>query len=99
MALIGSLTSGVSALDSFEQGLEVIGNNIANVNTTGFKGQTVDYSDTFSDVLQEATPGTASSGGGAASNASSSRVSGWRKARRQAWSACPGMRTRGSERP
>jgi len=63
MALIGSLTSGVSALDSFEQGLEVIGNNIANVNTTGFKGQTVDYSDTFSDVLQEATPGTASSGG------------------------------------
>jgi flagellar hook protein FlgE len=59
MSLIGSLTSGVSALDSFEQGLEVIGNNIANVNTTGYKDQTVDYADSFSNVLQEATPSTA----------------------------------------
>jgi len=64
MSLIGSLTSGVSALDSFEQGLEVIGNNIANVNTTGYKDQTVDYADTFSNVLQEATPSSSSSSGG-----------------------------------
>jgi flagellar hook protein FlgE len=56
MSLIGSLATGVSALDSFEQGLEVVGNNIANVNTTGYKDQTVDYANTFSDVLQEATP-------------------------------------------
>jgi flagellar hook protein FlgE len=65
MALIGSLTSGVSALDSFEEGLEVIGNNIANVNTTGYKDQTVDYSDTFSNVLSEATPSTNTAGGAA----------------------------------
>jgi flagellar hook protein FlgE len=64
MSLIGSLTSGVSALDSFEEGLEVIGNNIANVNTTGYKDQTVDYSNAFSDVLQEATPSTSSSSDG-----------------------------------
>ncbi|HOD46443.1 MAG TPA: flagellar basal body protein, partial [Opitutaceae bacterium] len=31
MPLIGTLTSGVSALRSFTKGLEVIGNNIANV--------------------------------------------------------------------
>jgi flagellar hook protein FlgE len=60
MALIGSLTSGVSALDSFETGLEVIGNNIANVNTTGYKDQTVDYANSFSNVLSEATPSSAS---------------------------------------
>jgi flagellar hook protein FlgE len=63
MSLIGSLTSGVSALDSFEEGLEVIGNNIANVNTTGYKDQTVDYADTFSDVLQQATPASSSANG------------------------------------
>ena len=37
MSLIGTLTSGVSALRSFSKGLEVIGNNIANINTTGYK--------------------------------------------------------------
>jgi flagellar hook protein FlgE len=63
MALIGTLSTGVSALDSFEQGLEVIGNNIANVNTTGYKDETVDYEDNFSNVLQQATPNSSSSGG------------------------------------
>jgi flagellar hook protein FlgE len=47
--------SGVSALRTFEKGLEVIGNNIANVNTTGFKGSAVEYSDSFSNVLQQST--------------------------------------------
>ena len=63
MALIGSLTSGVSALESFEQGIEVIGNNIANVNTTGYKGETADYADSFSNILQEATPASSTTGG------------------------------------
>jgi len=63
MALIGSLTTGVSALDSFEQGLEVIGNNIANVNTTGYKDETADYADSFSNILQEATPASSTTGG------------------------------------
>ena len=56
MALIGSLTSGVSALISFEKGMEVIGNNIANVNTTGFKTTRMQYSDAFSNILQASTP-------------------------------------------
>jgi flagellar hook protein FlgE len=64
MALIGSLTSGVSALDSFEQGLEVIGNNVANVNTTGYKDETADYADSFSNMLKEATPLSTSSTAG-----------------------------------
>lgn len=50
MALLGTLTSSVSALDSFTEGLDTIGNNIANINTTGFKGSDVSFSDTFSGV-------------------------------------------------
>jgi flagellar hook protein FlgE len=50
------MTSGVSAMESFEQGLNVIGNNIANVNTTAFKSASTSYSDSFSNILQQSTP-------------------------------------------
>ena len=56
MALIGSLDNGVTALDSFSKGLEVISDNISNVNTVGFKSSSTDYSDSFSDVLQQSAP-------------------------------------------
>lgn len=59
MALIGTLGSGVSALRSFVKGLEVIGNNITNVNTTGFKSSQAKYSDSFSNVLQRSAPSSA----------------------------------------
>jgi flagellar hook protein FlgE len=61
MSLIGTMDSGVSALRTYEQGLEVIGNNIANVSTNGFKGSDTHYADSFSDVLQ----GSSASGSGA----------------------------------
>ena len=48
MSLIGTLTSGVSALRTFSKGLEVIGNNIANVNTTGYKSSNATFSESFS---------------------------------------------------
>jgi len=72
MALLSSLTSGVSALKSFTRGIEVIGDNIANVNTTAFKTSRVAYTDSFSTLLQQST----SSGGGNAvgSNQASSQV-------------------------
>lgn len=57
MALMGSLVSGVSAMQSFVKGMEVIGDNIANSKTVGFKRQRVNYSDNFSDTLRDATPG------------------------------------------
>jgi flagellar hook protein FlgE len=60
MSLIGTMGSGVSALRTFMKGLEVIGNNIANVNTTGFKASEARYSDSFSNILQRSAPsGTA----------------------------------------
>ncbi len=55
MALIGTLTSGVSALRTFSKGLEVIGNNISNVNTTAYKSSAASYGDTFSNTLRAAT--------------------------------------------
>jgi len=56
MALIGTLTSGVSALRTFSKGLEVIGNNIANVNTTGYKGSQATFADSFSNTLRGSAP-------------------------------------------
>ena len=55
MALIGTLTSGVSALRTFSKGLEVIGANIANVNTTAYKSSSTSYKDTFSNTLRAAS--------------------------------------------
>jgi len=46
--MIGSLQTGVSGLQQFQEDLEVIGNNIANVNTTGYKSSTMGFADTFS---------------------------------------------------
>jgi len=56
MSLIGTMDSGVSALRTFEKGLEVIGNNIANVSTNAFKGSDAHYADSFSDILQGSAP-------------------------------------------
>jgi flagellar hook protein FlgE len=63
MSLIGTMGSGVSALRTFEKGLEVIGNNIANVNTTAFKAGAASYSNSFSNVLQMSAPAPASGNG------------------------------------
>lgn len=49
--MIGSFQTGVSGLQQFQQDLEVIGNNIANVETTGFKGSRMDFADTLSQNL------------------------------------------------
>jgi flagellar hook protein FlgE len=65
MSLIGTLTSGVSAMDSFEQGLSVIGNNIANVNTTAYKAGSASYADNFSNILQMSSPAPGTSTGSA----------------------------------
>jgi flagellar hook protein FlgE len=45
-------------MQQFQQDMDVIGNNIANVNTTGFKGARVDFADALSQTLQ----GTGSGG-------------------------------------
>lgn len=47
MALMKSLNSGVSGLRSFQTKMDVIGNNISNVETTGFKGSRVNFAEMF----------------------------------------------------
>ena len=51
MSLITSLFTGVSGLSGNSQAMNVIGNNIANVNTVGFKGSTAVFSDVFGAIL------------------------------------------------
>ncbi len=52
--MLRSLDSGISALQQFQQSMDVIGNNIANVDTIGFKGATVQFADSFSQTLSGA---------------------------------------------
>ena len=63
MSLIDTLNTGVSALTSFSTGLEVVGNDIANVNTVGYKSSTASFEDSFSNTLKSSAPasGTQSS--------------------------------------
>ena len=63
MALLNSFNSGVSAVKTFSKSLEVIGDNIANVNTTGFKGSRVTNQDNFSETLEFSSSGAANAGG------------------------------------
>ncbi len=56
--MLGSLSTAVSGLEAYQQDMEVIGNNIANSNTTAFKGATVDLGNTFSNTLLAATSGS-----------------------------------------
>jgi len=59
-----SLDSGVSALEQFQQELDVISNNIANVNTVGFKEAQVSFADTLSETLGSNAAGSTQVGTG-----------------------------------
>ena len=45
--MMRSLYSGVAGLKAHQTGMDVVGNNIANVNTTGFKSFRATYQDTL----------------------------------------------------
>jgi flagellar hook protein FlgE len=53
--MIQSLFSGVSALLADQTDMDVIGNNIANANTTAFKASTANFTESFLQVTQAAT--------------------------------------------
>ncbi len=58
-----ALFSGVSGLKSHQTKMDVIGNNIANVNTYGYKAQRVIFSDTMYQAISSAQEGSSTSGG------------------------------------
>lgn len=61
--MMRSLFSGVSGLKSHQTRMDVIGNNIANVNTTGFKSSRTTFADTLSQTLTGASSPSGTLGG------------------------------------
>ena len=57
MSLLTSLYTGQSGLDASSEELSVIGDNIANANTVGFKASRADFSDALAQNLIGDTPG------------------------------------------
>ena len=53
--MMRSLYSGVAGLKTHQTKMDVIGNNIANVNTVGFKSSSVNFSDTFYQTMSAAS--------------------------------------------
>lgn len=58
-----SLYSGVSGLKASQTRMDVIGNNISNVNTYGFKSSRVTFSDVYYQAVGSGSKGTTTSGG------------------------------------
>ena len=61
--MMRSLFSGVSGLKSHQTRMDTIGNNIANVNTTGFKSSRTTFADTLSQTLTGASAPSDNLGG------------------------------------
>ena len=61
--MMRSLWSGVSGLQTHQIAMDVEGNNIANVNTTGFKYSRADFGTMFSQTVKIATVPTDGRGG------------------------------------
>ncbi|MCY2931653.1 MAG: flagellar hook-basal body complex protein [Planctomycetota bacterium] len=58
-----ALLSGISGLQAHQQMLDVAGNNLANINTTAFKGSRVTFAEQLSQTLQQAGAPSATVGG------------------------------------
>jgi len=61
--MLRSLYSGISGLRANQTMMDVVGNNIANVNTTGFKASNTVFQDTLSQLVQGASAPSAGRGG------------------------------------
>lgn len=61
--MLRSLFSAVSGMQAHQTKLDVIGNNIANVNTYGFKSSRARFQDVYYQTLQSATSGDNNRGG------------------------------------
>ncbi len=61
--MMNGLNSAVSGLKAQQTALDVIANNISNVSTTGYKSQSVTFSDLLSQTLSAASGATSTSAG------------------------------------
>ncbi len=58
-----ALSSGVTGLQAHQEMLDVAGNNLANLNTTGYKASRVGFAELLSQTLEQASQPTGSIGG------------------------------------
>ncbi|MCK4257443.1 MAG: flagellar hook protein FlgE [Halanaerobiales bacterium] len=61
--MLRSMYAGVSGLKAHQVKMDVIGNNIANVNTVGFKGSRVNFKEMLNQTMRGAEAPTATRGG------------------------------------
>ena len=63
MALTGAMSAAISGLKTHMEALNVVGNNIANVNTYGYKAQRVTFKESIYNTLSAGSAGTTAMGG------------------------------------
>ncbi|MEI8196378.1 MAG: flagellar hook-basal body complex protein, partial [Phycisphaerae bacterium] len=63
MGLTSALYNTLTGLNANQQRLDVIGNNISNVNTVGFKSSRLDFESLFAQTISNGAPPSADSGG------------------------------------
>ena len=61
--MVKSLYTGVSGMKAHQQRMDVIGNNVANVNTVGYKTDVVTFKDSFYQVKRSPSGATSTLGG------------------------------------
>jgi flagellar hook protein FlgE len=61
--VLRSLSSAVSGLDANQEMIDTIGNDIANVNTTGYKSSSIEFEDLLSQTIAGATAPSSGQGG------------------------------------
>lgn len=64
MAMMRAMSSGVAGLKAHQTAMDVIGNNIANVNTAGFKASSTIFRDVLYQTLSAGSKGDGSTTGG-----------------------------------
>ncbi len=64
--MLRALNTGVTGIRQFQTSLDIIGNNLANLNTVGYKSARLDFADTLNQTLKPATTDTATRSGSAA---------------------------------
>lgn len=67
--MVKSMFAGVSGLKAHQSRMDVIGNNIANVNTVGYKSQSVTFKDSIYTTMIQPSGRSTANGGSAGSNA------------------------------
>ncbi len=61
--MVGSMYAAIAGLRTHQQKMNVIGHNIANANTYGYKSQRTTFKESMYSSIKTSTPGTATSGG------------------------------------